>query len=116
VRPRWSIRRTQRGRWIVRQTGVRTHHSFTAWPLAMTYIRAQVSKWCVASVIRRAEESGEYEAIEACVIDAPDMHRKRRRIIQAAWWRGMSAKVEVEHEADPRDTLMLLKVRRGGRP
>lgn len=63
---------------------------------------------------RRAEESGEYEAIEACLIDCPDMHRKRRRIVQAAWWRGLSVKVEVELEADPRETLLLVKVWRGG--
>lgn len=109
-RPRWTIRRNRLGRWTVSQVGTVTMHSFSSWPLAILYVNAQVSKYCVAEVIRRAEESGEMEVIEAHRIDTPVMHRKRRRIVQAAWWRRLSVSVAIEEEADPRDSLLLVKV------
>ncbi|MFP5230795.1 MAG: hypothetical protein ACLGXA_24525 [Acidobacteriota bacterium] len=114
TRPHWSVRKAPGGKWVVRQTGVITTHSFSSWSVAITWLIGQMSKAAVVAVIRRAEESGEYEAIEACLIDCPDMHRKRRRIVQAAWWRGLSVRVEVELEADPRETLLLVKIGRGG--
>jgi hypothetical protein len=111
-RPHWSIHKTPRGKWIVRQPGVTKLRAFDRWSVAVTFIKGRISQAAVAAVISRAEESGEYEAIPAYIIDAPDIHRKRRRVVQAAWWRGLSAKVEFELEDDPRDSLLLLKVRR----
>jgi hypothetical protein len=113
-RPRWSIRKAPGGKWTVRQTGIRNRNRFSSWRLALTFVHAQISRHVIANLLRRAEESAEYEAIEAVLVEGPDLKRKRMKIAQAAWYRGLIAKTAVEVEQDAKDTLILVKLRKAG--
>lgn len=115
-RPRWSNTGTPGGKWIVRQSDLVTPRYHSTWTAAVMSVRAQIGRWAIADVFRRAKEApGEYEGVLACLIDAPGLQRKRRRIYETAAYHRLPITTAIEEESDPRDTTIYVKVK-GRRP